>query len=65
MVDTTPVRRSPLDAFALPALETADASTGLQIADLPGRTHINIRLDASARAAAPPSTAATRCSNAS
>ncbi len=52
MLETTPVRRSPLDAFALQPLETTDASTGLQIAELPGRTHINIRLDASERASA-------------
>ena len=44
------IRRSPLAAFDLAPAE--DNSDGLQIVELPGRTHINIRLDGDDRKAA-------------
>ena len=46
------VRRSPLSRFDLAPLASQASKGGLQVAELPGRTHINIRLPADNRGAA-------------
>jgi sarcosine oxidase, subunit gamma len=50
--DASPLRRSPLDRFALSPLDAASTDGGLSLVELPGRMHLNIRLQSDNRSAA-------------
>ena len=51
-MDALPTRRSPLARFALSQLEEEPSEAGLRLVELPGRTHINVRLQPDSRSAA-------------